>query len=172
MDYGRVYQELHEQHPKWFNGASIIRHVAAIAHLVFRTDAQRLLDYGSGKGAAYLRDRVHEQWGGPLPHCYDPGVRYLAERPAGKFDGIICCDVMEHIEEQDVDAVLADIFQFMEEGFVFFSIACRPSKKQLPDGRDCHLTIRPPEWWAEKLEPFRRPFLIIEAVYDTGAQLG
>ena len=174
MDYAKVYGEMHAARPKAFSGFSIKHHVDAIAGLVAEIEPTRLLDYGSGKGYQYLALRVHERWGGMVPHCYDPGVRQLREKPEGQFQGVICTDVMEHIEEKDVSGILADIFGFVDleaRAFVYFCIACRPAKrKRLPDGRDVHVTIKPPAWWNRKIKPFERDWLTIRVVYDQGAK--
>jgi hypothetical protein len=168
-DYAALYGPMHEQ--KSFAGYSIEAHVPEIAALVERTGARRLLDYGSGGGYQYLGRRVHERWGGILPVCFDVGVWQLAERLEGRFEGVICTDVMEHIAEADVDPVLHDILGFTEDrAFVFFAVACRPAKKSLLDGRNCHLTVRPPEWWEQKLAAYRRDGLTIRAVYDTAME--
>lgn len=160
-DYGALYRPLHEANEKAFAGYSLKHHLAVIEELVWRLAPEkpdlrlRLLDYGSGKGYQYLQKRMHNAWGGILPYCYDPGVRQLAEMPEGSFRGIICTDVMEHIAEPDVDAVLDHIFDQLTDGrpgFVFFAICCAPAKKTLGDGRNAHLTVRPPEWWRQKID--------------------
>lgn len=170
MNYADVYSWMHNRNPKWFSGYSIKPYVSEIAELIREHGATRLLDYGSGKGYQYLQLRVHERWGGLLPHCYDPGVRQLKKKPGGQFDGIICTDVMEHIEERDVDQTLGMIFGYAApSAFAFFCIACRPAqRKRLPDGRDVHVTVRPPRWWNKKLDPFRRDGLTIRVAYDEG----
>lgn len=172
MDYATTYGQMHERNPKSFSGYSIKPYVAEIAGLVQTCQPHRLLDYGSGKGYQYLALRVHEHWGGLLPYCYDPGVRQLRERPHGQFGGVICTDVMEHVEEKDVQRVLDDIFGLVDplaHAFVFLAIACRPAKrKRLPDGRDVHVTIKPPEWWRERLAKYERPGLVIRAEFDEG----
>lgn len=172
LDYGAMYSELHKNQ-KVFPGTSIKSYVKEIADLVHVCRPRNLLDYGSGKGFQYLVSRVHEQWGGMLPHCYDVGVRQLSEKPKGPFDGVICTDVMEHIDQPDVDAILDDIFSFLpprDDGgssFAFFAIACRPAvKKTLPDGRNVHLTVRPPSWWREKLHHRATEQLLICDLYD------
>lgn len=174
LDYGAMYSELHNNQ-KVFPGTSIKSYVSEIAQCVRLYRPRNLLDYGSGKGFQYLVGRVHENWGGLLPHCYDVGVRQLAEKPKGPFDGVICTDVMEHIDEPDVNEILADIFSMVparDDGgtsFAFFAIACRPAaRKRLPDGRDVHLTVKPPEFWEKKLESFAREGLIIKTAYDLG----
>lgn len=170
MNYREVYGSMHARNPTWFSGYSIKASIGEIADLVFEFQPDRLLDYGSGKGYQYLEQRLHRHWGGLLPHCYDPGVRQLRKKPEGTFGGIICTDVMEHIEEADVEETLGRIFGHAAlTAFVFFYIACRPTHcKRLPDGRDVHVTVRPPEWWGRQMDPFRRDGLTIRVVYDEG----
>lgn len=139
------YATLHKLNmfPGW-NGVQCC--IDEIARLVRETETKTLLDYGSGKGHQYLVQRCHEGWGGILPQCYDPAVPYLNERPEGTFDGVICCDVLEHIPERHVAWIVGDVLAYARK-FAFFSVATRPAKKTLPDGRNCHLTVRPSEFW-------------------------
>lgn len=174
LDYAALYRPLHEaKNGKYFGGK--IHGVDVVVDLVARTKPRNLLDYGSGKGRQYSKRQQHDLWGGLLPTCYDVAVPKFAERPKGKFDGIICSDMMEHIAPEDVDEVLADIFRFSArrrspaKSFVYFHISCVPSvKKVLGDGRNVHLTVEPPAFWDEKLAGFQRYGLVIEARYDTG----
>lgn len=170
MDYREVYGWMHKRYPNCFSGYSIKPHVDDIAALIRDYGATRLLDYGSGKGMQYLVARVHEQWGGLLPVCYDLGIKQLSKKPQGKFDGIICTDVMGYIQGDDVPGVLADIFGYADQAaWVFFFIACCPAEnKYLPNGRDVQLTAEPPEWWSEQLAPFNRTGLMVKVVYDEG----
>lgn len=156
MNYAKQYQELHNSNIKLYSGQLNDMQVMEITTLVEKHNPVNLLDYGSGKGYQYLRDRVHEQWGGLLPYCYDPGVQPLSKRPNYMvFGGVICTDVMEHIQEQDIDDVLRDIFGFLEnDGFAYFYICTRASKRKLPDGRGVHLTVKPALWWDDKFKPY------------------
>jgi cyclopropane fatty-acyl-phospholipid synthase-like methyltransferase len=138
-----------------------------VAELVRQTSAKTLLDYGSGKGYQYLRDRVHDVWGGILPTCYDVGVFQLKHRPKGVFDGIICTDVMEHIHRDDIDTVLSDIFSFVSPGgFVYFNIFCNPAAKTFRDGTNVHLTVEMPKWWEKRLLQYSYDDVTIWADYD------
>lgn len=172
-DYAREYGALHAaKGGKYFTGRSIKPYVPQIAELVFKVQPRRLLDYGSGKGQQYLVDRVQDHWGGLLPTCFDIGVPEFRDRPHGLFQGLICTDVMEHIAPDDVPGVLADAFGFLDphaHAFAFFAIACRPAKKKtLSDGRNVHLTVKPPEWWRGTLSNFERPGLELVLAFDEG----
>lgn len=152
MDYAKVYGTMHENNPKHFPGYTSKRYKEVIARLVEEYDPKRILDYGCGKGYQYLGLRIHEAWGGLLPHCYDPAVRQLNVRPEGFFQGLICTDVLEHIEEKDLVGVVKDMLSFVDDykAFAFISVSCIPAKnKKLPDGRNVHVTIKPPEWWRD-----------------------
>ena len=155
MNYAEAYGKLH-QNDKHFAGYTLKRYSKDIAELVAAQQTRSILDYGCGKGYQYLQKRLHEDWGGLLPYCYDIGVRQLNERPTKKFDAVINTDMMEHIERVDVPTILDDILSFVTDEdrptFAFFSIACRPADhKTLPDGRNVHVTIEPPEWWKKQL---------------------
>lgn len=171
MDYAKVYSELH-RNEKHYTGYSIGEYLGDIAALVAEHRSTALLDYGCGKGYQYLKRRVHEQWGGVLPHCYDPGVRAISEKPAGRFGGVICTDVLEHIEQTDIPGTLAELISYVaHDGFLFLGIACRPSfHKTLPDGRDVHVTIRHPSWWIDSITNalVGRKAIHVEARFDGG----
>lgn len=171
IDYTEAYTSFHEENPKFMAGYSVCHYAPMIATLVEENHAQTLLDYGSGKGYQYLARRIHDVWGGILPHCYDPGVRQLSEKPIGQFDGIICTDVLEHIAEDDLDDVLLEIKGYSarrpkHNSFIFLVIACRPAKKHFADGTNVHLTIKPPTWWNDRLKILRQSGLLIRVEYD------
>lgn len=158
IDYAKVYGEIHETKPKHWAGTTVRKYIPIIKELVAQYKPTRMLDYGCGKGYQYLAHRIHEQWGGILPYCYDVGVRQLSGKPEGKFQGLICTDVLEHVEEQDADDIIADALSFLSSGFAFFSISCRPCKDIiLPDGRNGHINQQTPEWWSKKFEKHLRP---------------
>lgn len=124
--------------------------VAGIAELIAKYQPQSILDYGSGEGRQYDELNVHETWGGLKPVCYDPGCEALSRKPDGKFDFVICTDVAEHIPEEGLDAFLVDVIGCARKA-VFFCIFTEPSRKFLPDGRNCHLTAMPRGWWVDRL---------------------
>lgn len=145
------YKILHKKN-LWFKGTAIKGYTGDIGYLIEETGAKTLLDYGCGKAIYYLERKIHEEWGVTLPYLYDPGVsRFEKKPPAGsKFDGVICTDVLEHVENPE--SVIKELIGYADK-FLFCSISCRPSneKKRLLDGRGLHISVFPPAWWRERI---------------------
>ena len=161
MEYAIIYGKLHAEKGSRFAGFSLIPHAEMIAQLVKKHGSKTLLDFGCGKGYQYFDKNIHATWGGIMPTLYDPAVPDFAKKPHRKFDGVICTDVMEHIELGDMSTTLRDVFRYSRH-WVFFSISTRPSKKEFPDGRNLHVTVKSPKWWDAKLEKAAkgRPFSV------------
>lgn len=99
-----------------------------------------VLDYGAGKGTLgkYLKPfGVHYT-------PFDPAT--FPTRPSGFYDMTVCLDVLEHIEEDYLDAVFTDIRDHTAKVF-FANVATRPSSKTLSDGRNAHICLHDYEWW-------------------------
>jgi hypothetical protein len=143
------YRIMH-QGAKVFRGNSLKGHIDTVGKLIEAHKPADLLDYGSGKGLQYEDLALHQRWGGLKPTCYDPGYEPLSKKPDYKFDGVICTDVAEHIDEPEVPEFLDDVCGYAKK-FVFFCIYTGPASKFLPDGRNCHLTQRPESWWLDQI---------------------
>lgn len=147
MRYLEQYRALHDLGA--FNSRSMAQWGREIGLLVRRHGARTLLDYGCGSGNAYLEDRIHKRFfGGVMPTLYDPASAAFAARPKGRFDGVICSDVLEHVPEDELPAVVDDLARYSIK-FVFASVCCRPAKKSFPDGTNLHVTVRPFRWWCD-----------------------
>ena len=158
------YKQLHAEGK--FAGYSVLEHREQIKNLIRETESSSVLDYGCGKALPYLRDGMHCDWCVSL-RLYDPAVPGFDARPE-PADGVICCDVMEHIPESEVPGVLKHVIGLSRK-FVFFVICTRPSKKFLPDGRNCHITIQPRGWWSELIDSARHGSTArIEVVFRDG----
>jgi len=139
-----------------FPGQSLHRWLKHIASLIRLTDSKTVLDYGSGKGEQYGREvrdgpnilapAIQDLWSVKSIRCFDPGVDQLDKLPDQNFDAVIATDVLEHVPESDVFWVVDELFSFADK-FVFASIPCYRAAAVLPDGRNAHITIRPPLWW-------------------------
>jgi len=188
------YQHMHlhgEQHlgippENTFPGASLPKQAPAIKRLIKATGAATILDYGCGKGQQYwprtTKDPdegieypdIKSYWGVQAIRCYDPAYQPHMQLPAGKFDGVICTDVLEHCPEEDIPWILEELFGYATK-FVFANVACFPARKRLPSGGNAHCTIKPVRWWEEQLERAARakPGVVYEfrLAYIKGEQL-
>jgi hypothetical protein len=169
VELQRLYRELHEQGElklglapeETFPGFSLDPHLVRIKRLIDRTRAATVLDYGSGKGRQYdarpIRIPGAGDWGSVIDYwgvdeiaCYDPCYAPLSALPEGRFDGVICTDVLEHCPEEDIAWILDEMFGFATR-FLYANVACYPALHHLPTGENAHCTIRPGEWWRDLL---------------------
>lgn len=142
------YKLLH-RHPETFRGYSLGPHVEKIKALIDETGSKTLLDYGCGKGWQYSKKHYDEVFG-IKPTLYDPAVPEFSKPPQGRFDGVYCTDVLEHVLNP-IDFA-HHVISFADK-FVFFSISCIASPtKKLPDGRPRHISVYPPQWWRSQIK--------------------
>lgn len=146
-DYRALNAELHRTRKDY--GRRGGRHAARVLKLLKRFNASTVLDYGAGKGGlkAALPDvDVRE---------YDPAIPGK-DTPPEPADILVCTDVLEHIEPECLDDVLAELARLTRK-VGHLVIAIQPDQtKLLPDGRNPHLIVERPGWWREKLRPHFR----------------
>ena len=165
-DMVAMYETLHEEGETaskksgqdTFSGKMLIQHAPGIKEMIDCTGAETILDYGAGKGAGYTRrdiklrtgetvPSIEQYWGGVDIRCYDPAHEPFSQLPEGRFDGVICTDVLEHVTAPDVPWIVDEMFSYARK-FVYANVACYPAVKFLPNGQNVHCTIREPQWWA------------------------
>ena len=146
--YRRLYEDLHG---KAYFDCQTVRHSPNIKYLIDHTKSKKLLDYGSGKGVGYFKHKLHETWGIEFPTLYDIAIPKYSMLPEGKFDGVICTDVLEHVPEALLDDVLDDLLNRYPKKFVYLSIATRVALNRLPNGENAHCTVHTPQWWLQKI---------------------
>lgn len=148
------YRELAKVADGNFAGLSILRHERALRALVKEHDVKSMLDFGCGRGDAYRSPhKLHHQIGLPRAAVtlYDPAFRPSSKLPTGKYDLVVCSDVLEHVPEGEVDEFVARLFSYAKKA-VWASVCCRPAKKTFPDGRNLHVTVQPFDWWMERFK--------------------
>jgi hypothetical protein len=139
-----------------FDGRSLLPHGGTIKEMIDRHGAATIMDYGAGKGRQYGKfriafddgrtfDSIAEYWGVSVT-CYDPGWPPHSTLPAGRFDGVVCTDVLEHCPEADMPWIVEELFGYAAK-FLFATVALYPARKTLPDGRNAHITLQPADWW-------------------------
>lgn len=143
-----------------FYGKSLAEHIPHIARLAAATQAQTILDYGSGKGALYQpapgepegsRFKTMAAWGDARVTCYDPAFEPFAGPLESSYDGVICTDVLEHIPRDDIPWVIAKLFGFARR-FLYVVAATYPAKKVLPNGENAHCTLESADWWRRQMQ--------------------
>ncbi len=117
---------------------------ADVVRQVSQSGRAAILDYGCGQqtlkkalGPAY---RVT---------CYDPAIEGL-DKPPQPHPVVACTDVLEHVEPECLDAVIADLARLTQE-IALMVVHTGPAKKILPDGRNAHLIQEGSGWWTAKL---------------------
>ena len=140
--YRQQLQTLHETVPTFGAGGTGTASATKILELCDQYHTNDVLDYGCGKGA------LAGALSFPIQQ-YDPGIPGHADRPK-PADIVVCCDVLEHVEPEYLDAVLDDLMLLTVKAG-HFAIALTPAQKHLPDGRNAHICLLPPSLWLDKL---------------------
>lgn len=144
QDYKQQLRMLHDRDVMW--GSSALRWRQDVIDHAEVLQAKTILDYGCGKG---LLKNQTEKFGFEIRE-YDPGIPGK-DGPPEPADMVVLLDVLEHVEPDHLDGVLAHVKSLAFKGALFVP-ALYPSGTLLPDGRDSHLILQPPEWWVEKIE--------------------
>ena len=131
-----------------------------------RYHVETALDYGCGK-FTMAKEFPQVNWTG-----YDPGIPERATKPNGKFDLVICTDVMEHVEEEFIDEVLREMVSYAKQ-VIFLEIACSPAHDKFMDGprkgEDVHISIHPPSWWEARVRALEG--IHVQEVHALGRQI-
>lgn len=147
-EYQQVLRDTHSDYPLWGFGHTVSAW-PNLRQFVESLDVTTVVDYGCAN--AGLKAFVEGQEGNTyVIHEYDPGIPGK-DTPPPVSDFVISCDVLEHVEPELVDNVLSDIQRLATKGG-YLEICLVPAFAKLTDGRNAHLTVKPAEWWLEKLD--------------------
>ena len=114
-----------------------------VGKIMDKLEVTHLLDYGCGHNLSLLKSlKVNHKF---KYQAYDPGVEKYASLPV-PAEMVVCLDVLEHIEPENIDDVL-DHLETLTEAVGVFTVCTVPANKTLDDGRNAHLIQRPAEWW-------------------------
>lgn len=162
-DYKQVLINTHEATKSaWGGGHSVDKlhkyeqHMAALG-------TKTILDYGcaNGKFKVYMSKKK--------PHYtvseYDPGIVGKDSMP-DPADYIVCCDVMEHIEEEYLDTVLQHLKDLTIKGG-FFNISTKEAITILTDGSNAHKIVKDGNWWVDIFKKYFEVFDIEIGKVDT-----
>lgn len=144
---------LHESPTKY--GQRGHRHLNIVSKLRSAYECSSVLDYGCGKGDLSNHADFDVQ-------NYDPAIHEYSDLP-GQADLVVCTDVLEHIEPEFLENVLAHL-AFLTQKVAYIVIATRYDRsKTLPDGSNPHKIVESADWWREKI-----PFDVVEEEIKEG----
>ena len=69
--------------------------------------------------------------------------------PADSFDVVVSMDFFEHLEEEDIDKVYKEMKRVGKH--IIALISFKPEKTAEGKPQDTHLTVKPREWWEDKI---------------------
>lgn len=140
----KEYKTLHTNDRSYGRGGCYMDQVVA---WVKGRRLRSVLDYGCGKGGLVLSLRKLKV----KVSGYDPAVAEWSVLPAVMHDGVVCLDVLEHLTEPLLREALARI-NVLARRTVILNVSTRAAVHCLPNGRNCHETVRPATWWRNCLE--------------------
>lgn len=123
-------------------------------NLIKQYSIQTILDYGCGYATLNEVINNDDNFNYLKITNYDPAREEYSKLPNGKYDLIVCTDVLEHVEVEYIDPVLKNIRE-LASNIVLFSVSISSGKRWLSDGRKAHVTVRHPNWWKQRFEKNR-----------------
>lgn len=142
------YEELHSSDTSY--GSTSIKFIKEVCMMIDQLQPVSILDYGCGKGV--LIDAPQEKYPNINCYKYDPSIPEYNTLPVDKVDMVLNTDVLEHIPENDLDDVLADIARITDQ--VYFNLHHEKAVTILPSGENAHCTIKTPRWYRKTISRF------------------
>lgn len=142
----KLIEDYAQIHATQVYGNTSLKNLRLLRPEILLLKPRSIIDYGCGQ--SILIDRL--SLGYPLDlYRYDPAIPAFAEKPVAAADLLINIDVLEHVEEADLDDVLAEMRSMCRDALIIVDTA--PAKGFLPDGRNLHVTLKPHDWWRERI---------------------
>ncbi len=109
----------HARHPEFgtHRHPYLVNIVHAAAEAATGDEKPSLLDYGCGKGV-FLRE-MERSGRFRFARGFDPARPAFQTRPSQRYDIVLCLDVLDQVETEFVDAVIADVAQLTAGTAIF-----------------------------------------------------
>lgn len=138
--YRELNRQMHEAKPSY--GTSGRLYAQFVRSIMSELGTADVLDYGCGKRT------LQAALGQPITN-YDPCLPEYS-LPPRPHEIVVCTDVLEHLEPDCVEDVLAELRRLTRQ-VCFLTINMGPAMKHLPDGRNAHLIQEGEDWWLPRL---------------------
>ncbi len=157
--YELMHTETERERTDTFAGIeTFMRVVPVVQRWLSQFELKSLLDYGGGQGLQYQLENLKDVSGQRFANIaaylgvetvdvYDAGRPDTQQFLAQKYDAVICTDVLEHCDKQDLPWIIRELFESARTA-VFATIATYPAVKHLPNGENAHCTLEPAGWWS------------------------
>lgn len=143
-EYREILKEIHAKE-EW--GYASQNELPRILEIIKKYQIKNVLDYGAGK--QFLAKNLPINFPNLTVESFEPGIDNLNVIP--KPAELVCCiDVLEHIEPEFIDQVL-DELKRVTQRIGYFTVATKPAKRILPNGKNAHLIVQPIEWWYDRI---------------------
>lgn len=149
------YKEKHKG-SQFSRGTALLKHIPELTRLTKLLGCKDALDFGCGKA-----------WFWKLPHwkaifdnelrsikLYDPAIPEHDELPEGRYDLVLCTDVLEHVHPEETDDFLKTLFLYTRR-CLFINVSTVPAKKTFDDGTNLHINLRTKDQWQKKIYEIR-----------------
>lgn len=142
------YKLLHAEKSEY--GTTSAELVPEISVAIDYLKPKTVLDFGCGKGA--FLEAIASKYPEIKFYGFDPAIPGRETIPLEKFDMIINTDVLEHIPEDELPAIVEKLSSLSQN--VYFNLHHRLAKEILPNGQNAHCTVKPPEWYRALLSKY------------------
>ena len=143
-----LIQQYRVIHSREAYGNTSVKNLPYFLPLIDELKPRSIIDFGCGQST--LADELSAASGAPAIR-YDPAIPEFSQKPDGKFDLLINVDVLEHVPEDELEPIIAEMAAFAKNAIIVIDTG--PAVLILPDGRNAHVRQHDQDWWAEKLGP-------------------
>lgn len=137
------YAQIHATREYGKNGAKLLLYIGPWINAL---RAKSVLDYGAGRSELVYKVRSSAL---QVRDRYDPAIPESSKLPLQRYDVVVCTDVLEHLDQNEIDAVLGHIRQLSDNAV--FVVSTGVAKTVLPSGENAHATVQNADWWRDKL---------------------
>lgn len=141
---------------KTFSGRFTWKQRHRIKEVIDRFHAMSILDYGCGWGKQYQeRDpqtgQLLAEFWGVDPVKFDPGVPHFQAEPKGKFDLVLCVQVLGSIPVADLPTIIDRLYTHARKAIFVAERIGVPHKHIFDDMKAEMPHGQPMEWWLDML---------------------
>lgn len=141
-----LIQQYRVIHGREAYGNTSVKNLPYLLPLLDDLKPASIIDFGCGQST--LADELQRATGARIAR-YDPAIPKYSVRPEGKFDLLVNVDVLEHVPEDELEPIIADMAALARNAIIIVDMG--PAVLILPDGRNAHVTQQNEEWWKQRL---------------------